>query len=253
MRGSMTKNTKKHAAFTLAEILLVLMIIGVISVLTVPGLMSNAERQTQISGVKKAHSTLNQALEKTKVSMGRYPRCYYFNPVVEENSEDGSQEVKNVNDGNFKDCPEFFEEFFKNLNVQKECEAKKSEDGSFSNDCLGDNFNGKDKAQTVSGLNDPEAAEITSACSSFSLDKIKSNQNIKVLTDGMIVIPHSVTTEPIFVIDTNGKRGPNRWGFDVHQFKLTGDGDGSSWQPIGCGNIAEPGGLTTKQMLMGNK
>ena len=48
-------------AFTLAEVLITLVIIGVIAAMTVPTLMNNTNNQEYVSKLKKAYSTLAQA------------------------------------------------------------------------------------------------------------------------------------------------------------------------------------------------
>lgn len=53
--------TKKFG-FTLAEVLITLVIIGVIAAMTIPTLMSNTNQQENKTAFKKAISTLNQAI-----------------------------------------------------------------------------------------------------------------------------------------------------------------------------------------------
>ena len=48
-------------AFTLAEVLITLVIIGVIAAITVPSLMNKTQNQEYVSKLKKAYSTLSQA------------------------------------------------------------------------------------------------------------------------------------------------------------------------------------------------
>ena len=52
----------KKTGFTLAEVLITLVIIGVIAAMTVPTLMNNTSSQEYRTGVKKAISMLNQAV-----------------------------------------------------------------------------------------------------------------------------------------------------------------------------------------------
>lgn len=52
----------KKSGFTLAEVLITLVIIGVIAAMTVPTLMNNTNSQEYRSGLKKAISSINQAL-----------------------------------------------------------------------------------------------------------------------------------------------------------------------------------------------
>ncbi len=52
----------KKSGFTLAEVLVTLMIIGVIAAMTIPSLMQNTAQQEYKAGFKKAVSMLNQAV-----------------------------------------------------------------------------------------------------------------------------------------------------------------------------------------------
>ena len=55
-------NTKrKHTAFTLAETLVTLTIIGVIAAITIPNLISKYQKHTYVVGLKKAYSVLTNA------------------------------------------------------------------------------------------------------------------------------------------------------------------------------------------------
>lgn len=56
-------NIKRRKAFTLAEVLITLVIIGVIAAITVPTLMNNTNGAEMRSALKKAISSINQALE----------------------------------------------------------------------------------------------------------------------------------------------------------------------------------------------
>lgn len=52
----------KRSGFTLAEVLITLVIIGVIAAMTIPTLMNNTNSQEYRTGIKKAISMLNQAI-----------------------------------------------------------------------------------------------------------------------------------------------------------------------------------------------
>ncbi len=54
---------KKNRAFTLAEALITLVIIGVIAALTIPAILVNTEQHEYKSALKKALSALNQVIE----------------------------------------------------------------------------------------------------------------------------------------------------------------------------------------------
>ena len=55
---------KGFQGFTLAEVLITLVIIGVITSMTIPTLMNNTNKQEYVSRLKKAYSALSQATNK---------------------------------------------------------------------------------------------------------------------------------------------------------------------------------------------
>ena len=60
----MKKDKRFKSAFTLAEVLITLVIIGVIAALTVPTLIQNTQKQEYVTALKKAYSTLSQATQQ---------------------------------------------------------------------------------------------------------------------------------------------------------------------------------------------
>ena len=60
----------KQKAFTLAEVLITLSIIGVVAAMTVPTLMSNTSNQQHVTALKKAYSTLSNAMKMMPVNLG---------------------------------------------------------------------------------------------------------------------------------------------------------------------------------------
>lgn len=61
-------NLKK--AFTLAEVLITLGIIGIVAEMTVPVLYNNVQKQTTLIRLKKEYSTINQAIRLSEVDNG---------------------------------------------------------------------------------------------------------------------------------------------------------------------------------------
>lgn len=61
---------KRNNAFTLAEVLLTLVIIGVISALTVPAIKKISEERTYVSATKKAYYTLSTIVKKAIAEEG---------------------------------------------------------------------------------------------------------------------------------------------------------------------------------------
>lgn len=58
----------KHKAFTLAETLITLGIIGIVASITIPVLFNNYQKTTYVVGLEKAHSMLSQAFQNYLVS-----------------------------------------------------------------------------------------------------------------------------------------------------------------------------------------
>ena len=64
------KFSLKKAAFTLAETLITLTIIGVIAALTIPNLISSYQKHTYVVGLKKAYSQLQNAMKMIPITQG---------------------------------------------------------------------------------------------------------------------------------------------------------------------------------------
>lgn len=60
----------RRAAFTLAEVLITLGIIGVVAALTMPALIANYQKQVTVNGLKKAYSQLAQAVKLSEAQNG---------------------------------------------------------------------------------------------------------------------------------------------------------------------------------------
>src|SRR5574344_1279612 len=58
------EKTKKSLAFTLAEVLIVLGIIGIVAALTIPTLMANVQKQQYVTALKKFYSTQSEGFAR---------------------------------------------------------------------------------------------------------------------------------------------------------------------------------------------
>ena len=63
----------KKYGFTLAEVLITLLIIGVVAALTIPSVISNYQQQEFKTGLKKAVSVLNEAIQTNIAQDGETP------------------------------------------------------------------------------------------------------------------------------------------------------------------------------------
>ena len=64
------RTEKKQVAFTLAEVLITLGIIGIIAAMTLPTLLSNYRKQVAETRVAKFYSTMNQAIQRAENDYG---------------------------------------------------------------------------------------------------------------------------------------------------------------------------------------
>ena len=72
MHFTFHSSLKKRAAFTLAEVLITLGIIGVVAAITMPSVIGRYKRQETLSRLKKAYTTINQALKMSEADNGEY-------------------------------------------------------------------------------------------------------------------------------------------------------------------------------------
>jgi len=76
------------AAFTLAEVLITLVIIGVVAAMTIPTLISNYKKQVVETRLAKFYSSMNQAMQLSSVDNGPISTWDYFveTPIYDEDN-----------------------------------------------------------------------------------------------------------------------------------------------------------------------
>ena len=183
--------------FTLAEVLITLVIIGVIAALTIPTLIQNTQKQEFVTGLKKAYSTLSQVTQQI---------------ITEEGSPKGD-------DGWAKDIETIYHMYRKYLNNIKEC-------GSGTG-CFGQMKNGVYK--------NLDNSDVTWSAESSSYRKLILADGTQVMfanasnnCTGNWIGSADVCAH-IFV-DINGEKTPNKRGRDLFTFDLKENG----LYPAGC-------------------
>ena len=182
----------KRVAFTLAEVLITLGIIGVVAAMTLPTLIQNNQKKQFQVGLQKGYSELLQALDAYKNDNGV--------PLT------------------LKDCYGQTPGIFKNLikpylKVLVDC--GNSQAVSNYDKCVQNGYYSQDKKYTYKTYSGKKAAE-----SYFDDGQL-------ILTDGAILLfENPFHSTRVFVsIDVNGfKKGPNQWGVDLFTFQLMEDG-----------------------------
>ena len=251
--------SSQKAAFTLAEVLITLGIIGVVAALTIPTISRNIQQAVLKNQFKKFYSTFWQAVIGAQTKLGRPLKCYYWEggypgdckAVCTGYNEygnctgwkcDNGESLPNGYNGPMTECSFFTEEVFLNtLRTTKICKNNAYEQG-----CLPKDFRGVDIVKKEEKPDQDYNPNYT-----FSDSPIKNKYPVFVLADGTYVIGYNryPITMPIFAADINGTKGPNKWGYDIFGFQIQGDSkNGITKLAEDYSFVIEKGGKTFQQM-----
>ena len=189
----------RKAAFTMAEVLITLGIIGIVAAMTLPALITNHRKQVMLTKVKQTYNILNNALERAKVDYDTEVNNWYI-------PTSGSQLEKSM----------FFVEAYMlpYLQTTTYCKDKPTEPY-----CL----------ISIAHLKEGKAQEVigpvnNNAGTSFVLNNgtvvgVKVGQ-IAALNPGD---PYDETINRVLItFDIDGPQGYNKKGYDVFMIELGG-------------------------------
>ena len=183
------------AAFTLAEVLITLGIIGVVAAMTLPSLIQNYQKKALATQTQKFYSMMSQAVKQYMADYG--VDDLRNTPLASDNYEDTNspEAIASIRD--------FVTKYLK---VVKECEYIENDDGTHDSSCYQAEYRRIDNS-------------ISTAFSFFDY----------ILADGSaIMIGYSGnkdTPYPISLyVDVNGKKGPNKYGYDFLGMSIFYDG-----------------------------
>lgn len=228
-----TKNNfnvfRSQEAFTLAETLITLGIIGIVAAITIPPLQKSYQSMVLKSAFKKTYSTLNNALLKVKSNYG-VPKCYY--------GINGASTT-------WTECSLFLTQLRSELKTFKYCSSN-----AYSNGCI-PMYNGGDSLPEET---QEQKDSFNTVCSGFSQSHILNTNPAFILSDGSIILAYSATGGSLFAADINGFKPPNKWGIDVFSFYLISDGDMIKLFPAtgvsgGCMQVEDDGVATIKMAI----
>lgn len=210
-------------AFTLAEVLITLGIIGIIAAMTIPTLISKFQEKALISQFKNTYSTLNEALKLTNYDHGVDYRCYTHGYGL--NGVTGYYTTEQ--------CKEFYNDFFNHLKVIKK-ETVSATPYKTKNEVLADGGN----------------------VSNNSCSFVYAGLPVKYsLVDGSVIYTTDINNTAIhhqhlfMTVDINGDKGPNKWGYDVFYLSPTKRANGSIRINEGICAIWEKGGKRVQNIL----
>lgn len=206
----------KLKAFTLAEVLITLTIIGIIAAITVPNLMQKWEDHVQISAAKEAYAILDNAIkmavsENGPIDEWNFPsttpidRSLYFGQVIKPYLK----VVEDCSTNRFASCWNY------GYNTDgSKCIPSKT------NACS--SVLSLSKKRTIGRSTNPHQ----------NVMRFKLANNMRVQATGLwfsTTYSPSLFSEPLLdntriFVDTNGEKGPNTVGYDIFFFGLTRTG-----------------------------
>lgn len=207
------RNNLNKTAFTLAEVLITLGIIGVVASLTIPTLMNSYQNAQYVTALKKVYSVLNQAFKQMAADNG----CAENLKCTGLFASGGMPDVANQYLG---------EELIKYLKVAKNCGVITNL-GCFPAD-TNQNYDGS-ATKNFHRDNEPSYKIITVDGMSITVNSIQANCE----TDYSTGASGNMSQVCGWVyIDVNGLKGPNCYGRDTYRFFIT-NGKGALLYPEG--------------------
>ena len=184
-------SNKQSLGFTLAEVLITLAIIGVVAAMTLPTLIQNQQKRSLEVATQKFYSNMSQAVKKYMADEG--VDDLRNTPLAGDNYEEGDSLEAIASIRNF---------VTRYLKVIKECTPEKES-------CFAKNY------------------EYWNGSSLGDLSYISwYGDRDYTLNDGTIIkICYVGGASPIrLYVDVNGKKGPNRVGYDLWSMSIFYDG-----------------------------
>ena len=223
--------------------------------MTMPALIANYQKMVLKNQFKHAYSLVSQAIRQVEANNGYPLGCYVWpefrggNSCLEYGDDGNCTNWENKgNDlyGDSSECERFNSEFEKTVKIIKVCENKALAQG-----CITE-YNGVDtiKKAEDDSLSDVDVNKATAGTAWWRKSQIANNRKVYVLSDGIILLMSGWSGMRMFAIDVNGKRGPNKWGYDIFAFSVAAEKGGSlNLIPAYLASLIEKGGKSTKEML----
>ena len=228
------KRFREKVGFTLAEVLITLGIIGIVSAMTIPTLINNYKEKVRDNQFKKVYATLTQSLNMTLAEYDYIPICY----------------IPGAGSNKISECPTFWQKFASKLNVAKNCQ-----NNSFAQGCI-PHYDGIEIVLKENHKNDADYDEeywenYSNNLKGFRTDYMKTKAQTYVLSDGSIIIIYVVYNSPgpLFLVDVNGFSGPNKWSHDLHLFGFKYDGSNQRFRVVARGMETYQGGIKTNSLF----
>jgi len=198
LRGGGNRLSSCSKAFTLAEVLVTLGIIGVVAAMTMPVIVGKIEKYVLKNQIKKNYSMLSQIHQKLRIEFDDVLN----NPISSDASYIGSG------------YEAFNTAVIESLKVIKVCEGN-----ALASGCI----------PKYQGLG-------VSGCPSFSENELYNKRTVYVLSDGSLLIPYSMDWRSLWLVDVNGKKGPNKASYDLFDVRYDSATKRIEYLGYGCIN-----------------
>ena len=206
-KTNVSKSQDKKVAFTLAEVLITLTIIGVIAALTIPNLLQSYRKHQVEVGVKEAYSILSNAIKMLEADNGST-----IEDIINEAYGQPGNQITAIN----YFCETYLNNYLKHT---KTCEAGSSNCGVFPKICSNGNCGGNmyenryikmlDGSQPNNGFTNNGAMYEYALANGMYLGV--SWYSYSELSNGFSFI---------YTVDINGDKGPNQIGHDIFHFGI---------------------------------
>lgn len=179
---------KYFKAFTLAEVLIVLAIIGIVAALTIPNLISSYKKNATITRLKEAYSLLDNAYKLSVADNGYFLRFRSDKEYTDDLSK------------------EYFDKYFRNyLKIIKDCDSLKA--------C------GYRSDNPFSQMNSDSIFDFVTT--NHTRAYLLSNGMVLFYRDLQYGDSGGLAFNNVFIsIDVNGSAGPNKTGVDLFMFSI---------------------------------
>ena len=188
------RNDNKVFAFTLAEVLITLVIVGVVAALTIPNLMTKYQQHVFENQFKKSLYTISQIVANTKSALGV--------------SKLGSYCTEHTAEKGYYNQPECVTEINKHI--------RKTQKQTYDSATFYTINRNNELLKTYNNNNTVFASNSGTTYALFRTNQLPDGSFLGFVINNYVIY---------FGVDLNGKKKPNRLGYDVFLFSLNNKND----------------------------
>ena len=219
------KKEKSNVGFTLAEVLITLGIIGTVAALTIPTMISKTNNLASETAFKKQISVIQNQLDY--MSFNENLNSCYITVITDPNNK-GNLIYSSDN----QDCSKIENGLVQNMKLTPVTNYSRI-------------YTDRQTVKNNGGIS-----------SNWSVDYMSNLQLMScyLSADGTVLYFSLVTAGKYIIIDTNGTKGPNKWGYDVFWLTLVKNpNNGSLRLTDEYATLVEKGGKLPRDILQNKK